>query len=134
MFATPSTTAHICPSPRQSSEPNRGEGMVSDILLPAVRTADQLCLRHSSIDSLLVRVGEGDREAFAQLYDELSPTVYAMSVHEGQKPAVSAQVTQYVFVRAWRQAPTYDPREGPAWAWICAIAAAATEGREGYVF
>lgn len=92
---------------------------------------DYACPRHTRLDSLLNRVGGGDREAFAAMYDELGPTVYAMSMREGQEPWISAEVTQYVFLRAWRQARDYDLEKESAWAWIHAIAIAARRDRSG---
>ncbi len=70
---------------------------------------DGLCSRHREIDSLLEQAGHGDREAFAALYDELSPTVHAMSVGRGHPPRFSAHVVQDVFERLLRQAATFDP-------------------------
>ena len=82
-----------------------------------------LCTRHGSLDSLLVRVGEGDRVAFAALYDEMSRTVYAMSLSGGHDPALAAHITLDVFLCAWLRAGAYDPRVESAWTWLRAIAA-----------
>lgn len=88
----------------------------------AAQLDGHLCPRHSRLDSLLVRVGDGDREAFAAFYGELSQTVYGMSVCSGHGPALSAQVTLDVFLHAWQQAGTYDPKAQSAWTWVRAIA------------
>lgn len=89
---------------------------------PRATQQEGLCPRHSSLDSLLVRVGDGDREAFAAFYGEVSRTVFGMSVCSGHGPALSAQVTLDVFLQAWQQAGTYDPKAQSAWTWVRAIA------------
>ena len=91
--------------------------------------AHSRCPRHDGIDSLLVRVGDGDHEAFAALYDGLHETVYAMSLRRGQEARHSAQVTYDVFLQAWRQARAYDPAAGSAWAWLHAIAVNVIDSR-----
>ena len=88
----------------------------------AAQPFDYLCSRHTEADSLLIRVGGGDRIAFAALYDRFSQTVYAMSLGSGHEPRLSTEVTSEVFLRAWREAPTYDPETGSAWRWLHAIA------------
>lgn len=91
--------------------------------------ADHLCARHNGTNALLVRVGAGDRDAFAALYDEFNRTVYAMSLRSGQEQRHSAQITYDVFLRAWRQARTYDPAAGSAWAWLHGITLEMIDGR-----
>ncbi len=88
----------------------------------AARAVEYLCPRHTYLNSVLVRVGDGDRDAFAVLYDEFGQTVYAMSLHVGHQPQVAARITQDVFLRAWRQARTYEPTAESAWTWIRTLA------------
>ena len=89
---------------------------------PAAQSTDHMCPRHTAIDSLLVRTGDGDSDAFAAFYDLVGPTVYAMSVGSGHGPRIAAEVTYDVFDRTWRQARTYDPEAASAWTWLRAIA------------
>lgn len=84
---------------------------------------DTLCPRHSRLDSLLVEVGVGDREAFAALYDEFVQTVYQMSLNGGHEPSRATQITFDVFLCAWLRAGVYDPEVESAWTWLRAIAA-----------
>lgn len=94
-----------------------------------MQTTDSSCARQRRLDDLLVRVGDGDRGAFAALYDELAHTVYAMTLSRTLEPRMSAQVTQDVFVRTWAQARSFEAAGGSAWAWVHALAHAATADR-----
>ena len=96
--------------------------MSSLSLARGLQPVGDLCSRHTSLDSLLVRVGDGDRDALATLYDEMSRTVYGMSLSGVQQPALAAQITLDVFLCAWLQAGTYDPDVESAWTWVRAIA------------
>lgn len=73
-------------------------------------------------DQLLVRVGRGDREAFAAFYDLVAPRVYGVIRAVLRDPARSEEVTQDVMVELWRTAPRYDPSVGRARTWALTIA------------
>ena len=96
--------------------------MSSHSLAHAREPVGDSCPRHSSLDSLLVRVGDGDRDALAGLYDEMSRTIYGMSLSSGHEPALAAQITLDVFLCAWLKAGSYDPEVESAWTWVRAIA------------
>jgi RNA polymerase sigma-70 factor (ECF subfamily) len=106
--------------------------MTSNDLARAGSPVEHLCSRHSNLNSLLVRVGDGDREAFASLYDEMSPTIYGMSLSSGLDPARASQATLDVFLRAWQQAGTYELAGQSAWTWVCALAPS-TDRRHSHV-
>ena len=59
----------------------------------------------------MARVAKGDEPAFAELYDELAPTVYGIVMRVVRDPAQSEEVTQEVFVELWRQAARSTPLE-----------------------
>jgi RNA polymerase sigma-70 factor (ECF subfamily) len=73
-------------------------------------------------DDLLARVARGDDEAFAALYDELSPVVYGLCRRVLRDPAEAEEVAQEAFLQVWRTAPRYDPERGSARSWCTAIA------------
>lgn len=90
--------------------------------LVRAQLVDTRCPRQAALDSLLVQVADGDRGALGALYDQLSQTVYLMSLGTGRGPRVSAEVTHDVFIRTWQQSPAYDPAAGAASTWVRAIA------------
>jgi RNA polymerase sigma-70 factor (ECF subfamily) len=103
--------------------------MTSHSLDRAAEPVGDSCSRHSILTSLLTRVGNGDRDAFSALYDEMSQSVYAMSLSSGNGPALSAQVTHDAFLQAWQHAGTYDPKTESAWTWVRAIAQEAIDSQ-----
>jgi RNA polymerase sigma-70 factor (ECF subfamily) len=73
-------------------------------------------------DALMARIAKGDEHAFAELYDELAPTVYGIVLRVVRDPAQSEEVTQEVFVELWRQAARYDAARGGVRGWAVTIA------------
>ena len=71
---------------------------------------------------LMARIATGDEPAFAELYDELAPTVYGIVRRVVRDPAQSEEVTQEVFVELWRQAARFDSARGGVRGWAATIA------------
>ena len=71
---------------------------------------------------LLNQSGRGDEAAFSQLYDELSGVVYGVVIRVIRDQAQAAELTQEVFVEAWRLAARFDSDKGSVRSWICTIA------------
>lgn len=71
---------------------------------------------------LLRRSGEGDEQAFAELYDETSRTVYGLVARVTRAPELAAEVVQEVYLMAWQQSARFDPGRGTVLAWLCTMA------------
>ncbi len=79
-------------------------------------SADQL----AEID-LLRRIGEGDRESFAQFYDRFSRVLYSIAYRLLRNEQAAEDVLQEVFVQIWAKAPTYDPARGKPLTWAVTL-------------
>src|SRR5687768_16231963 len=69
-------------------------------------------------DTLLQRVGGGDRGAFAELYDRVGPVVYGMARQAVADLTTAEDVTADVLLAVWVNAASFDPEHGSAQAWI----------------
>ena len=74
-----------------------------------------------SIDDLMVRVGRGDRDAFAFLYDQTAPVVYGLARRVVRDPKIAEDVAQETFVEIWRKAAQFDPSKGRAMGRVAVI-------------
>lgn len=85
------------------------------LALDSVRTSEE------ELDALLLRTGQGDREAFARLYGLSRGGVYGLALallHDAQE---AQDVSQDVFVKVWESAPSYRS-QGTPMAWLLTIA------------
>lgn len=71
---------------------------------------------------LLVRVADGDQRAFAELYDMLSPRVFALILRVLVNRSQSEEVLQEVFLEIWQSAGRFAPNKGQGRSWVLTIA------------
>ena len=71
---------------------------------------------------LLRRVARGDRDAFAQLYDQFSGVLYATTLKILQDAKEAEDVLQEVFLQIWDKAGNYDSDLGKPLTWIITLA------------
>jgi RNA polymerase sigma-70 factor, ECF subfamily len=72
----------------------------------------------SDLNDLLARVAEGDKSAFAELYDRSASRVLGLVVRLLRDSAQSEEVTQEIFLEVWQNAKRYDAAKGSAITWI----------------
>lgn len=75
-----------------------------------------------SADDLLVEIGRGNRQAFAEFYDLVASRIYGVVRSVLRDPARSEEVTQDVMVELWRTAPRYESSMGSALTWATMVA------------
>ncbi|WP_247827326.1 RNA polymerase sigma factor [Arthrobacter antioxidans] len=63
----------------------------------------------------------GDERAMTAAYETFSPLVYTIALRSMRDRAAAADITQDVFVRAWRSRDRFDPESGVVPAWIMGI-------------
>ncbi|MFD5226611.1 ECF RNA polymerase sigma factor SigK [Microbacterium sp. NPDC058342] len=71
---------------------------------------------------LLVRVAQHDERAFAELYDMLSPRVFALILRVLVNRSQSEEVLQEVFLEIWQSAQRFAPNRGQGRSWVLTIA------------
>ena len=74
------------------------------------------------VDVLVGKVARGDAQAFDQLYDELSASVYGLARRVVRDPTRAEDVTQEVFLEVWRKAARFDRALGKGKTWVMTIA------------
>jgi RNA polymerase sigma-70 factor, ECF subfamily len=95
-----------------------------DAARPRLRAvaADQPAGDPRTDEELLLAVARGDQEAFASFYDRMAGLVHGVVRRVVRAPAQSEEVTQEVFVEAWRIATRFDPDLGSARTWLLTMA------------
>jgi RNA polymerase sigma-70 factor (ECF subfamily) len=74
------------------------------------------------LTELLARVAAGDQDAFAMFYDRTSRVVFGIVLHVVRDRAQAEEVTQEVYVDAWKAATRFDAASGSPSAWLNTIA------------
>ena len=76
----------------------------------------------SDLDALLRRVANGDRDAFAAVYDLTRTRVYGLVTRVLRDTGYSEETTQEIYLEVWRTASAYDSTRGSALAWLLTMA------------
>ncbi|HSJ99137.1 MAG TPA: sigma-70 family RNA polymerase sigma factor [Myxococcota bacterium] len=71
--------------------------------------------------ALLARIARHDEAALMELYEAISPMVYACCLRILGDPDEAKDVTSQTFWRLWSRAGDYEPNLGSARAWILTV-------------
>ena len=71
---------------------------------------------------LLHRCARGDEQSFATIYDLTARRVHGLVLRVVRDPAQAEEVTQEVYLLAWRTASRYDEQQGSALSWLMTLA------------
>ncbi|MRJ77393.1 sigma-70 family RNA polymerase sigma factor [Aeromicrobium sp. SMF47] len=74
------------------------------------------------LGDLLTRVGRGDEEAFAAVYDALGASVFGLARRVIRDPSRAEEVAQEVFIQVWQSAARFDAARGSAKSWVLTLA------------
>jgi RNA polymerase sigma-70 factor (ECF subfamily) len=75
------------------------------------------------VGALLLRVGDGDAQAFAELYERTSHRVFGLARKVLVDAEMSAETTQDVFLALWiGGAARFDPLKGSGMSWMMTLA------------
>jgi RNA polymerase sigma-70 factor (ECF subfamily) len=76
----------------------------------------------SELRQLLAQVAEGDRTAFARLYDLVSGRLFGVIGRILPRTELAEDALQETFVRIWQRAKSYDESIASPMAWMATIA------------
>jgi RNA polymerase sigma-70 factor, ECF subfamily len=74
-----------------------------------------------SNETLLLRVGGGDRAAFRDLYAATAPRLFAICAALLRERARAEEALQEAFIRVWERAKSFEPDKGTALAWMAVV-------------
>ena len=74
-------------------------------------------------EALVARTAKGDADAYAELYKRYYSTVRAYARRRTGDVDRADELTQEIFLDAWRSADRYDPKVAPVAAWLRTITA-----------
>ena len=96
--------------------------MLVDMVIDGVDVPEDGTTRIDRIAVLLQRVAAGEQDAFARLYDLLSPRVFGLILRVLVDRAQSEEVLQEVFLEVWQSAARFTPNRGQGRSWVLTIA------------
>ena len=70
---------------------------------------------------LLRRMADGDKAAFADLYDRFSRPLYATALRIVSDPAEAQDITHDAFLTLWEKAAVFQSDRGSAFAWAVTL-------------
>lgn len=92
------------------------------LAIVASEIGDAVPVGAASHEQLLARVAQGDRAAFAVLYDGTVNRVLGLIRRLLVDPAQSEEVAQEVYLEIWQSATRYEPTRGSAITWMLTLA------------
>lgn len=83
--------------------------------------AGDAALRNEELRALLARVAQGDQRAFAALYRQAAPHLYAIALRIVRNASQAEEILQEAFVNVWHHAGTYDAAKSRPMTWLASI-------------
>lgn len=73
------------------------------------------------LQELLRATGQGDRQAFARVYQLAAPRLFAIALRVARRRDMAEDILQEAFLTIWDKASRYDPARGAPLAWMGTI-------------
>lgn len=72
-------------------------------------------------ERLIEAAGRGERAALVALYDRFAPSMLGLALRIVRSRSDAEDIVQDAFVRAWREAPSFDRARGTAGTWLATL-------------
>ena len=102
----------------EDSEPRFAPRRMKPAVPPAAPPPDDRGLVDAQ---LLQRVAQGDKQAFAELYDRFSGPLYGTALRILRDAAEAQDVVHDAFITFWEKAGTFDTSRGTAFSWAITL-------------
>ena len=89
---------------------------------PRIASIRAVSLEESTDGDLIERVGEGDRDAFEELYRRYTRPVLGLALRRLGDRGRAEDALQEAFAAIWRSAASYDRERGQGGAWLYTVA------------
>jgi RNA polymerase sigma factor (sigma-70 family) len=76
---------------------------------------------HEELDRLLLRTGQSDRKAFAELYRRTSSRLFGVCARMLSDRREAEEVLQEAYVSVWQRGASFDPTRAHAMTWLVAL-------------
>lgn len=96
--------------------------MLMSVVIDDVDVPEDGSERIDHVADLLTRIANGDRAAFARLYDMLASRVFGLILRVLVDRSQSEEVLQEVFLEVWQSADRFAPNRGQGRGWVLTIA------------
>ena len=77
--------------------------------------------RQQADNRLMQLVAQGDKHAFAELYDRFSRPLYATALRVVRDPTEAQDIVHDTFVALWKKAGTFEADRGNSFAWAVTL-------------
>jgi len=85
-------------------------------------TQERVATPRDELARLLSAVSDGDREAFARVYQRTSAKLYGICLRLLQNEAEAEDVLQEAYVTVWHKAERFDATKASPITWLCVLA------------
>jgi RNA polymerase sigma-70 factor, ECF subfamily len=72
-------------------------------------------------EDLMVRVGEGDAQAFEVIFDRHGDVAFSLAYRMCGRRAMAEDIVQEAFVSLWRTGAQYEPARGSVRSWVLGV-------------
>ncbi len=105
----------------EPEEPPRPRSRLAHAHMTSLGSAPPPDEREAADTRLMQRVAQGDKQAFAELYDRFSRPLYATALRIVHDSTEAQDLVHDTFVALWEKAATFEASRGSAFSWAVTL-------------